>query len=187
MAKNSPLTRLMTVHLKRIAVGILLFLSACAPASRGFVSPHRLASFRENSVSVEIALQQDASKKTFLTATFTPGRGDHLYSKDLARNGLFGEGRPTLLELTPQSQMRALGELTTNAVDEVSTMGSDALLVYPPGPVTVRLQVSLPSGSGWHNDLVSVTYMACSPITCRPPVIGKVVSVRVPGSAEVGP
>ena len=77
--------------------------------------------------------------------------------------------------------MHSIGELTASAEAEVSDMGTDALLVYPAGPVTLRLQVSLPPGAGWYDDKVSITYMACSQSTCRPPVIGKQISVRVPG------
>jgi hypothetical protein len=160
--------------------GIALFLSACVSSVPKFVSPQRLAAFSQNSVSVEIALQQDASRKTFLTATFTPISGDHLYSKDIPRGGIYGEGRPTLVELTPQSGMRAIGALTASVDDEVSSMGMDALLVYPAGPVTMALPVSLPPGRGWYYDQVRVTYEACSQTTCKTPVIGKTVRVRIP-------
>ena len=163
-----------------LSLGLVLFLSGCAASSPGFVSPQRLAAFNQNSVSVEITLQQDAHQNFFLTAIFTPESGDHLYSKDIPRNGLYGEGRPTLLELTPQSGMRSIGELTTTAVSEVTSMGSDALLVYPAGPVTLRQQVSLPPGTGWYYDQVSVTYMACTDTTCKTPVVGRIVRVYLP-------
>jgi len=160
----------------------LLFfvLTACASSGSGLVLPHRLAAFSQNGVSVEIALQQDASQKTFLAATFTAESGYHLYSKDLPREGIYGEGRPTLLELVPQSQMRSIGELTANKNAEVASMGTDALMVYPEGPVTLQLQVSLPAGTGWFDDQVSVTYMSCSRTTCRPPVVGKILRVHLP-------
>jgi len=167
--------------------GLALSLSACVSPSSGFVSPHRLAAFNQNSVSVTIALEQDASRTIFLVATFTPLSGDHLYSKDIPRDGVYGEGRPTLLELTPQSSMRAIGTLTASVADEVSSMGVDALLVYPSGPVTLRLPVSLPAGMGWYNDQVSVTYMACNQTACKPPVIGKVVRVNIPRMGQLHP
>ena len=175
----------MLKNLFALLLGIALFLSACASSVPGFVSPQRLAMFSQNSVSVEIALQQDASRKTFLIATFTPIRGDHLYSKDIPRGGIYGEGRPTLVELTPQSGMRAIGALTASVYDEVSSMGMDALLVYPAGPVTLRLQVSLPVGRGFYNDQVSVTYEACSQTTCKTPVIGKIVRVHLPRTGQI--
>jgi len=160
--------------------GLAFFLSGCVSSAPGFVSPQRLAGFSQNSVSVEIALQQDASHRTFLIATFTPIAGDHLYSKDIPRDGIYGEGRPTLLELTSQSGMRAIGGLSASVNDEVSSMGMDALLIYPAGPVTLKLPVSLPAGRGWYTDQVSVTYESCSQTTCKTPVIGRIVRVHLP-------
>lgn len=83
--------------------------------------------------------------------------------------------------------MHSDGILTASPEDEVTNMGMDGLLVYPAGPVTLRLQVSLPEGSGWYDDQVSVTYEACSQTTCLTPVIGKLVAVQVPGSEGVQP
>ena len=83
--------------------------------------------------------------------------------------------------------MRSIGGLTASAQDEVSDMGTDALLVYPAGPVTLRLQVILPAGAGWYDDELSITYMACSQTTCRPPMIGKQVVVRLPRSEASQP
>jgi hypothetical protein len=165
--------------------GLAFILSGCASSAPGFVSPQRLAAFSQNSVTVEIALQQDASHHTFLVATFTPIAGDHLYSKDIPRGGIYGEGRPTLLELTPQSAMHAIGALSASVNDEVSSMGMDALLVYPAGPVTLKLPVSLPAGHGWYDDQVSVTYESCSQTTCKTPVIGKTLQVHVPRLGQI--
>jgi len=167
------------------ALGLILLLAACgSPIQSRPVSPYQLAAFSQNYVAVNIFLQQDANEKNFLSATFTPESGYHLYSIDIPREGVYGEGRPTLLELIPGSQMHSIGELSASAETEVSDMGTDALLVYPAGPVTLRLQVSLPPGAGWYDDKVSITYMACSESTCRPPVIGKKIPVRVPGAEE---
>ena len=164
-------------------LGFLLFLTACtSPIHARFASPYQLAAFSQNYVSVKVFLQQDSQQKTFLLATFTPEDGYHLYSKDIPRQGVYGEGRPTLLELGPQSQMHTIGELTASAQDEVSNMGTDALLVYPAGTVTLSLEVDLPQATGWYDDQLSLTYMACSQSTCRPPVIGKLVTVSVQGS-----
>jgi len=159
---------------------LTVLLSACVSPAPAFVSPRRLAAFNQNDVSVTIALQQDASRNIFLVATFIPLSGDHLYSKDIPRNGIYGEGRPTLLELTPRSAMRAIGTLSASVNDEVSSMGMDSLLVYPDGPVTLKLPVTLPAGRGWYDDQVSVTYESCSQTTCKTPVIGKLLRVRVP-------
>ena len=165
--------------------GLALFLSGCVPSAPRFVSPQHLAAFSQNSVSVEITLQQDSFHRIFLIATFTPIAGDHLYSKDIPRTGIYGEGRPTLVELTPRSALRVVGALTANVNDEVSSMGMDALLIYPAGPVTLKLPVSLPAGRGWYTDQVSVTYESCSQATCKTPVVGKLVRVLIPRQGQL--
>jgi hypothetical protein len=177
----------MLKNLCALPFGLALILSACVSAPSGIVSPYRLAAFSQNDVSVAIVLQQDGSGNVFLAATFTPLNGDHLYSKDIPRQGVEGEGRPTLLELTPQSGLRAMAGLTANVDDEVPSTGPEGLKVYPPGPVTLRLPVSLPAGRGWYDDQVSVTYMACSQTTCKAPVIGKIVRVHLPRDGDLQP
>jgi hypothetical protein len=168
-------------------ISLALVLSACVSSPSGFVSLQHLAAFSQNSVSVAIALQRDSSGNMFLAATFTPMSGDHLYSKDIPMEGIDGEGRPTLLELTPQSGLRAAGGLTASVDDRVAPTGPAALKVYPPGPVTLRLPVSLPAGQGWYDDQVSVTYMACSQTICKAPVIGKIVRVHLPRKEQLQP
>jgi hypothetical protein len=63
----------------------------------------------------------------------------------------------------------------------------DGPLVYPEGPVTLTLPVSLPRENGWVNDEVSLTYTACSMISCKDPTIGKVIPVTVPGAFAFSP
>lgn len=144
-------------------------------------SPINLISFSENGVSVRIALLVDQTDQTWLVATFTPLQaGFHLYSTRLPRNGLNSEGRPTLLELPSDSTLKTAGNLSVSANEEVSSMGPDALLVYPAGPITLSLPVVLPYGKGWAQEQLSITYEACSNTTCLKPVIGKLVLIRVP-------
>jgi hypothetical protein len=170
---------------------LIVFLTICTSCTArpgGQVTwPLHLANFSQNYVSVELSLEQDGSQKTFLVATFTPENGYHLYSKNIPRDGIYGQGRPTLLELTLKSEMIPVGDLIASAIEEVSNMGPDTLLVYPAGPVTLKLQVNLPAGTGLHDDVVSVTYEACSQTACRTPVIGKVLNVRVPGRQDAQP
>jgi hypothetical protein len=116
-----------------------------------------------------------------LSATFTPSQDHHLYSKDIPINGLEGLGRPTLLELTEESQMTALGGLIESVQAQEPDFEPKELLVYPAGPVTLKLPVKLPPGNDWIDDQVKITYMACSAYQCKPPVEGKIVSVRIPG------
>ena len=169
----------------RLALLALLLLTACGSGQRlAPGSPIYLADFRESQVSVTITLEEDASGQVYLAALFTPEQGGHLYSKDIPATGVEGIGRPTLLELTSGSQLTATGELS-ESVASVPLDGSPGLLVYPAGPVTLRLAVELPEGEGWFDEQISLTYMACADGSCFPPVVEKLVPVRVPGSAEV--
>lgn len=152
---------------------------ACAPAQ---IQPIALASFTENYVGVSISLERNPAGSTFLSATFTPPDGHHLYSKDIPADGLEGLGRPTLLELTAESQLTAVGELTASAQAQEPDFEPKELLVYPEGPVTLTLPVELPPGSDWIDDEIKITYMACSAYQCKPPVEGKVVQIRIPGA-----
>ncbi len=162
----------------------LLFLAACrSSVDPGPASSYPLASFTENKVTVEIVLELDDSGQAWLAATFMPEEGYHLYSKDIPRSGVDGLGRPTLLELVPASRLESIGALS-ESVGAQQDEGPEGLLVYPAGPVTLRLPVVLPEGSGWFDEQVSVTYMACSEGVCSPPVAGKLVPVRVPGAEE---
>jgi len=160
---------------------------ACAPQPQlASGSALLLTKFSENGAEVAISLQRASDDQVSLAATFTPlETGFHVYSKDLPRNGVYGQGRPTLLELTSLSKMRALGGLSESVAAVVpGYLPTNAILIYPTGPVTLMLPIELPSGRGWVEDEVSVTFMVCSAATCKPPVIGKIIPVRVPG-AEV--
>jgi len=163
-----------------------LILSACTPPQASLPLP--LASFTESSVEVSIALARDSSGQFSLAATFTPTEADmHLYSKDLPLEGQDDLGRPTLLELIPSSSLMAAGELTADAEPFSDPDDGYGLPLYPAGPVTLRLPVSLPNGDGWVDAQVSVTYMACSGYACRAPVIGKVIDIRVPSLGMLTP
>lgn len=173
----------MKSHLCFNALILIILLStisaSCTPAQS---EPVALASFTENFVEVSITLEHNSDGGTFLSATFTPSEGHHLYSKDIPINGLEGLGRPTLLELTEESQMTALGELIESVQAEEPDFEPKELLVYPAGPVTLKLPVELPPGNKWINDEIKITYMTCTSYQCKPPVEGKIVSVRIPGA-----
>ena len=93
-----------------------------------------------------------------------------------------GLGRPTLLEVPSESHMKPLGELIESVPAEVPNFEPRELLVYPAGAVTLSLPVELPEGNDWVEDVVKVTYMSCSETGCKPPVVGKLVAVRIPGA-----
>jgi hypothetical protein len=158
---------------------ILLVMSACS-ALKDSSPSLSLASFTENSVTVSIQLEEQSNGSFFLAATFTPMPGGHLYSKDIPLTGVDGLGRPTLLELSANSSLAALGALIESVPAEEPDTEPKALLVYPPGPVTLRLPVQLPPGGGWVLEQIKITYMACDDIGCKPPVMGKTVEVRIP-------
>lgn len=151
---------------------------SCAPDSG---KPIALASFTEKYVDVSVTLERNLDGHTFLSATFTPPNGHHLYSKDIPITGLEGLGRPTLIELTAESQMTVLGELIESAQAQEPDFEPKELRVYPAGPVTLKLPVELPPGNDWVLDEIKITYMTCSAYQCKPPVEGKIVPVRVPG------
>lgn len=174
--------------LRGVAVSMALLtltvlLSACAP--RAILPPQsemNLAAFSENSVDVSITLTRDQFGQTFLTATFTPPPDHHLYSKDIPRNGVDGLGRPTLIELASGSKIQIIGQLLESAPAVIEQFESLQLPVYPIGAVTLSLPILLPPGTDWVDETVIVTFMACGDNGCKPPVMGKVVSIRVPGS-----
>jgi len=161
--------------------GVLLAVSgaACAPVAN---KPISLASFTENYVEVSISLEHNPGGESYLSGTFTPSDGYHLYSKDIPIDGVNGLGRPTLLELATDGQMKAVGALTESVRPEEPDFEPRELLVYPVGAVTLRLPVELPPGKGWVNDELRVTYMVCSANQCKPPVVGKIVQVHIPGA-----
>ena len=157
---------------------ILLFQVSSAPRLS-------LASFTENGVTVEIALERESSGQTFLAGTFMPTDANfHLYSKDLPREGLDGVGRPTLLEIVSSGGVRPTGQLVADqpTIDLRAETFGHSLLVYSTNPVTLRLPVALSDRGLFVPTELSITYMACSRDTCLPPVMDRRVSVITPGT-----
>jgi len=167
-----------------LIVWILTTSVSCAPAPSQLIA---LASFTENYVQVSILLEREPAGDYVLSATFTPPDGYHLYSKDIPLTGANGLGRPTLLELTSASRMESMGELVESLAAQEPDFEPKELLVYPTGPVTLSLPVQLLSGDDWMDDELKITYMACSAVQCKPPVVGKLVSIRVPGANVLDP
>ena len=165
-------------------------LAACAPQQT--IRPGEnigLAAFTDtvNQVGVTIRLGLGLHGEAMLIASFTPPAGYHLYSKDIPLGGVRGQGRPTLIELPPGSQMQAAGALTESAAAGLPGYNPDGPAVYPDGPVTLTLPVRLPNRSGWVEDQVSLTYMPCTALNCKTPVVGRLVAVRIPGALLVSP
>jgi len=144
--------------------------------------PMQLASFSENDVSVSVALEQSSAGNYLLSATFTPPDGYHLYSKNIPLHGINGIGRPTLLALNTESQIKTLGSLTENVPAEGFFFEHREFQVYPLGAVTLSLPIELPPGLHWVNDELKITFMACSSNLCKAPVEGKIIAIRIPGA-----
>ncbi len=162
-------------------MAIFLFSTTACQNTSSTDQTHELATFIENKVEVTISISSDKNGQALLLATFTPQDASlHLYSKDIPRNGVDGLGRPTLLELTAQSQMKAAGKLSESIAAQIPAFEPKDLLVYPAGEVTLTLPITLPEGNDWVDDEISVTYMACSDTGCRAPVIDKIIPVRIP-------
>jgi hypothetical protein len=159
----------------------MLFLAVLFSCSSDQNKSIPLASFKEHNVDVSINLTRRSEGNYVLRATFTPPEGYHLYGKDIPARGVDGLGRPTRLELTPNSLMKAMGDLTDNKDPQPPNFEPRELLVYPQGAVTLSLPVILPAGGKWVQDELSITYMACSASQCKPPVEAKIVQVRIPG------
>ncbi len=175
----------MNLHFLSFVLIMIFFTSvvSCTPVLDSPLSePISLASFTENYVDVSIYLASDSTGNYSLSATFTPPDGYHLYSKDIPLIGVDGLGRPTLLELTNKSRIKTNGELTESLKAQVPNFEPKELLVYPPGKVTLKLPVILSSGNDWVDDSVKVTYMACNDSGCKPPVMQKIVLIRIPGA-----
>ena len=148
-----------------------------------------LASYTDptNKVAVSIRLTHPKQGLFFLEATFIPPTGYHLYSKDLPRTGINGQGRPTLLELPSNSRMKSMGALIESVASDMVGYEPDGPLVYPAGPVTLTLPVKLPLTNGWVNDQISLTYMACTALSCKVPTMAKLIPVSVPGALSAVP
>jgi hypothetical protein len=143
-----------------------------------------LTSFTDarNDIAVSVRLTRKIDGSFILEGVFIPPSGYHLYSKDLPRGGTNGQGRPTLLELPPGSQIQSVGPLVESVASNMVSSEPDGPLVYPDGPVTLSLPVKLPPERGWVKDQISLTYTACSLTACKDPTIGRLIAVTVPGA-----
>ncbi|MBE0670111.1 MAG: hypothetical protein IH588_05960 [Anaerolineales bacterium] len=160
-----------------LSIASILVLSACSGSKSDLLL---LETFTKNSVTVSIYLSTPQNGQDAIIASFAPPDGSHLYSKDIPRNGVDGLGRPTLLELTQNSRMKAAGELVESAPANIPEFEPKDLLVYPAGAVTLTLPVHLPTAKDWVNDEVSITYMACNDRGCKPPVMNQIITLSIP-------
>ncbi|MFZ3468270.1 hypothetical protein ACODT3_35925 [Streptomyces sp. 4.24] len=168
----------------RVAAALLSLatLAACGgqPAGTGSAPT---TSFTENGVTVTLSISDWRPPRATLTALFTPEeKGFHLYSTDLPATGIEGVGRPTAMDVT--GVLRAAGKLkAASDVLTISVPGVEAPVpVYPDGPVTTTLPISL-DGNG--DATVLLGYASCSSEKgCTIPVSDRPVHLRV---TEEGP
>lgn len=163
--------------------GVLGSFRASGAEESTFTSrPQLLANFTQNNVAVEISLIKNSRGETWLVGNFTPLlEGFHLYSKDIPKTGVEGQGFPTLFEIVMPSKVKPTGPLMADQSDykRFNAVLGNSLPVYLDGPVTLQLPVQLPpNGKDVSADL-SITYVTCSQQTCIAPVIDKIVSVLI--------
>ncbi len=137
-----------------------------------------LATFEKFSVEVVITYEPgDVAGQGTLVGLFTPKpKKDplHLYSVDLKGP----EGVATTIAIRPGQAVEAAGVLTANK----TPADHDGLSIYPDGPVTVRLPITVPTtadGAPAETTLL-LSYMACSAKFCLNPVIKQPVVVKIP-------
>jgi thiol:disulfide interchange protein len=141
-----------------------------------------LATFEKNSVAVVLTFEPGEAGKGTLVGVFTPKpKNDplHLYSIDLKGP----EGVATTIAIRPGQAVEAAGPLSADKVP----YDHDGLAIYPDGPVTVRLPVTVPpsaDGAPVETTLL-ISYMACSAKFCLNPVIKTPVKVLIP-TAKAG-
>jgi hypothetical protein len=141
-----------------------------------------LAEVTEHDVTVTLRAIVDDARETWVAATYTPTRaGFHLYSKDLALTGQSGIGRPTLLEVESSAALVPRGVVISDQkpVPLFVPVLKQSFPVYPEGPVTLRLPVTVTAG-GDRRATFSVTYLACSESLCLAPVTRRPVAVVLP-------
>ena len=166
-----------TIH--RLALLLVLPLLALTAAEP-------LATFEENSVEVVITLEAGADPgKATLVGLFTPKPQKeplHLYSIDLT--GVDG-GVATKMVIRPGQAIESAGPLTAQPAPH----DHQGLSVYPEGPVTLRLPITVPITPDGAPVVanVLVSYMACTAKNCLFPVKNYSVTVKIPTSKSAAP
>ena len=138
-----------------------------------------LASFTDKGVRVSLHLDRDRSGGLWLAGVFAPAFPEtHLYSSELPADGIKGLGRPTVLAIAAGSAIRATGRAVADrptVIDAIEELDA-AIPVYPPGTVTLRVPVARTAAAAGHTDVL-VSYMACGPRGCLPPVTNRRVTI----------
>ena len=136
------------------------------------------ATFSKHSVQVALSFEAGAPGAGTIIGVFTPDPQHpqplHLYGLTLPPGG---PGIATRLDLPAGSPLTAAGPLTADRDTHVQ----EGLPVFAPGPVTLRLPVRLPAGSGAPVEAnVQVSYLACTASSCLIPVVKGKVALTAP-------
>ena len=145
-----------------------------------------LAAFAQHGVRVRVSLELDSRGQAWIAALFHPmAVGVHLYGASLPTNGIEGLGRPTRLTVVPSDTWRVRGPALADRLEQDLRFDqlNCVLPVYPAGPVTLRVPVTI-TGPGSSDGAIDVTYMGCSDAGCLPPVVERRVPVRLPASSR---
>jgi len=147
---------------------------------------YSLLTFSKNSVEVTVYLEIESLEIAQLVAVFTPSDPSlHLYGLDMPLTGIDGVGRPTRVTIV-SGVMAAAGELKADvtATDVSFPMFEQPFPLYPDGPVTLTLPVTLPAAMPESlESVLSITYMACSSEgVCKPPVTDQQTTITLPAA-----
>lgn len=153
----------------------MLLAGGCGRSAGASTTAERSGHLEAGGVTVAVVLAGGPDGAQ-VRATFRPQRpGFHLYSIDLPADGVKGLGIPTVVAV--RGSLAAAGEASADApVNDLRYEELDVSLpVYPDGPVTVTLPVR---STGEGPAEVLVTFGACSPTTCLPPVRERPIVLR---------
>lgn len=168
---------------------LVILLAGCqkeAQTTSTQAQTYSLLTFSKNSVAVAVHLEVETPESAQLIAIFTPTEPTlHLYGLDMPLSGIDGVGRPTRVAIV-SGVMAAAGELQADvtATDVSFPTFAQPFPLYPDGPVTLTLPVTLPASRPESPEAVlSITYMACSSEgVCKPPVTDKQTTVTLPAA-----
>lgn len=148
-----------------------------------FTEQARLTEFSSNGVRVALFLESDSRGLPLLRATFTPtDPGFHLYSKDLDPERTGGVGRPTRLELLPNSSVKVSGQAFSDVSPQSHRFAelNATVDIYPDGPVTLHLPIEFLGVDTSIAAQVALSYMACKTNgVCLRPVERQIVEVQI--------
>jgi len=197
-----------TLHRNNFFIGLVLLavsLTGCSSADKlpgaSAANPDTLAQFAgldfssppvvhhqdDGRVQVELSSAWSDDGRLVVRAVFTPDDpGYHLYGSQMAKTGVQGIGRPTLLEVSGDPIFAEVGPLVwdKNPIEHLDKMLNLVLPLYPDGPVTLYLPLNFQTPPQGPTQIpVQLTYMACSKQSCYSPIEQHVEQIEVTAPA----